>query len=65
MGKTREACTKMRQDVRICNHCISHEENHVSTIRIEGSCGIHRERKLAAKCPHLKDGTGMKEGFAQ
>jgi hypothetical protein len=36
-----------------------------SASRIEGICGIHRERKLVAKFPHWKDGTGMKEGFAQ
>jgi hypothetical protein len=50
---------------RTCNRRISREENHVPTIRIEGICGIHRERKQVAKCPHWKDGTGMKEGFAQ
>jgi len=65
MGKICEACTKMRQGVRSCNRCISPEENRVLTNRIEGNCGIHRERKLAVKRQHWKDGTGMKEGFAQ
>ena len=41
------------------------EENHVSINHIEGNYGIHRGRKLAVKCQHWKDETGMKEGFAQ
>jgi hypothetical protein len=63
MDKSLFVYMKRLPDVRICNHCISPEENRVSIIRIEGNCGIHRERKMATKCPHWKDGTGMKEGL--
>jgi hypothetical protein len=65
MGKNREVCTKMRQGVRSCNHCISPEENHVLTIRIEGNCEIHCGQMMAAKCPHWKDEIGMQEGYSQ
>ena len=56
---------KRLPSVRTCNRRISLEENHVPTIRIEGVCGIHREPKPVAKCPHLRDGIGMTEGFSQ
>ena len=65
MGRNRDACMKKLPGVRTCNRCISPEENHVLTIRIEGNYGILHGQNLAARCPHSKDGTGMKEGFAQ
>ena len=63
--KSREVCMKRRQGVRTGSRYILPEENHVPANRIEGNCGIHRGQKLAAKCPHWIDGTGMKEGIAQ
>jgi hypothetical protein len=50
---------------QICNRRILHEENHASVVRIEGSFEILDGQMLAVKYPHLRDGIGMKEGFAQ
>jgi len=54
-----------RLNVRTCNHCISSEGSHVSTIRNGGNYEILYGQILAARCRHWKDRTGMKEGFAQ
>ena len=51
--------------LRIGNRCISHGGNHVLTNRIEGNYGIHRGQKRATRCPHSKEGIGMKEGVVQ
>ena len=65
MGKNREVCRRRLRGVRIGNRCISHGGNHVLTNRIEGNYGIHHGQKRATRCPHSKEGIGMKEGVVQ